>query len=437
MKESDIYKDLKLVQSPIDRDRQADLDRYLQYFTGCRNLTKKYEWDNSILTQGLDRLQQEQSGIQWNKPDNPPPKASKRPLSENQLAHAITTRLTALLFGEGKCPEVSSESEETQAMVDAWLKASDFWNYLSLARNYGGAEGSVVIGLAIINGKVEIDVEDAQYCYPEYEGRKLTQLTIRTSPYNYTVWTDTDKISIWTTDLDTPLSENTKWQYEVTPHGFPVLPYCFVQNEQILHSIDGLSDYNGQLGNLDTIDRLHSEAVIGVENNCDPSMWMTYNDLEEGKKTKISTGSGTVLKLNVGESVGLLELDGSGAKVAKELADGLKEDVMQSCRVVLDEGKASGKTATELQIRETALKEHVGELRRQYGPVVEFLVELYLRYMQVVDYNVELSWVSEGVSVLEAKSKAETKAIYVGMLLNLLDRGIITADELKEELEDD
>lgn len=435
MKLNQIYENYELYECEEDKERQLELDRYLQYYLGCQNALKLYSWDDSPLMSGLDRIQSEQYGIKWNKPITKPPRQSKKPYHESQLAHAIVTRLTALLFGNGKQPDIEIDNEIAEEKIEEFIKKTNFWSKLSLARNYGGAQGSVVIGLQLINNEIKLDIEDAQYCLPIFDNNdRLIQLTFKANPYDFVIYDEIYKYNIWTDDVDKPIDDKTEFNIDVSKHGFSKIPYFWIKNEQIIRSIDGLSDYNGQLENINAIDRIYSECIIGVEQNCDPSMVMKFQDADAMKKANgIETGAGTVIKMMAGDDLSLLELQGSGAIAGMQLAETIKENIMQSCRVILDEGKASGKTATELQIRETALKEHVDELRRQYGPAIEYIIELYLDFINM-PYDIEIEWPKEGVNVIEQKTKVETFKLYLESLITLMDKGILTDMEFKEKL---
>lgn len=435
MKLNQIFEEYNLAACEEDKERQLELDRYLQYYLGCQNALKLYSWDDSPLMAGLDRIQAEQYGIKWNKPITKPPRQSKKPYHESQLAHAIVTRLTALLFGNGKQPEIEVENELIEEKIEEFIKKTNFWSKLSLARNYGGAQGSVIVGLQLINNEIKLDIEDAQYCWPIFDHNdRLIQLMFKTNPYDFVIYDNFYKYNIWTDDIDKPVDDKTEFNVEISKHGFSRIPYFWIKNEQIMRSLDGLSDYNGQIENINAIDRIYSECIIGVEQNCDPSMIMKFQDADSMKNTNgIETGAGTVIKMMAGDDLSLLELQGSGAIAGMQLAETIKENIMQSCRVVLDEGKASGKTATELQIRETALKEHVDELRRQYGPAIEYIIELYLDFIGQ-PFDIEIKWPKEGVNIVEQKTKVETFKLYLESLITLMDKGILTDMEFKEKL---
>jgi hypothetical protein len=436
MKLGKLYQEINIEEIEVDRDRQLLLDRHLQYFLTKNNELKTHDWDHFPALKGLDLIQLQQlgEGMGLSKSNCKVNAKSRKPLAEYQIPHAIVTRLTALLFGNGKTPLIESSDETISEFIKTWEKESGLWTKLSMARNYGGAEGSVVIGLFIDqNGKVKIDVEDAQYCWPVYKQNKLINLMIKTNPYDFCIFDNINEYHIWTDDVENSISEKTEWNYEIIPHGFDRLPYIFIKNEDILHDYDGLSDYEGNLENFDTINRLMSQTVIGVEANCDPTAVITSQEPDK-IPANVPTGASVVLKLQTGDSYQLVEPSGSGASVGIATATEVIERVLQNCRVVLDEGKASGKTATELQIRETTLREHVCELKRQYGPALEFIVELMLRYNGYTNYDVKIGWPDEGPSVYDKQMQADIIVKLTASFEKLMAMGVMSVEDVKENL---
>lgn len=428
-------KDLYYIEHDIDRERT--LETYLKYYLGLQYCNKISDWDQGMLDQGMDEAEIFNAGVSWDdalknpqyfkKPAIKIPFKNRKPITQNNLATAIVERLTSLLFSDKYKPEIESisENEEIDEIIEDILKSTNFWQNMSLARNYGGSEGSVLIGWVIRNNKLSFEIEDARFVTPMFEGDVLKQIIIKNSCKEYYVCDDVNEYLIIANLKDEEMpNSKTEWIIQSTPHGFARIPWYYVNNTLILHSNDGLSDFNGQLGNFDAIDRINSELIIGVENNVDPSMVFKARDPNVAKRSELQVGSGTVIYCGTDEDLKFIEINGAGINVGRDLVKDIQENILQACRVTLEEPKAIGQTATEINQKSERVFEHVSALRTQYEKAIEYMVELALEYLGYTDNQVEVEWPKESKTIQDISTSADILVKFSDALGKLAAIGI-------------
>lgn len=389
-------------------ERQLALDVLWRHFRCQSYDARKLEWDG---TPRLDHLETEAIATQGAIPPgfvdagaSLVPLRFRKPSAPYYLARAIVKRFTGLLFSSKRHPVVTVEGDPlTEDYLNAVIETGRLWAQMIQARNFGGAMGTVAIGFSLLHGKPVFEVFDPRWCTPKFIDRTSQELASIELRYQYPdevrdpetgQWVegwfwyrrviDTETDTVWARvpvgDGDEPKWE--KWKSREVEHGLGECPVQWIQNEVVQDDIDGDPDCHGCYDMIERIDSLNAQADRGIISNCDPSL-VINSDHELDSLTK---GSGSAIKLEAGGGAQYLEINGSGPKAAREMADGLEQKVLLMAHCVLDQARSAvAKTATEVDRDYSAMWEKCDVLREQYGEKgVKRLLEKVLRLLRKV-----------------------------------------------------
>jgi hypothetical protein len=324
-----------------------------------------------------------------------------------RAARLIVNRFTDLLFAEGSHPSISIPSDQkTQEWVSGLVEAAHYWQRFTIARDMGGAMGSVAVGFKFVGGRPVIEVHDPRWCTPIIRDRSTWDLDGLEIRYMFsqvqTVVDDKGKpqsVEVWywyrrtiDTNADTvyqPLivdperaPEDRDWQVDTNAtnaHQFGFCPARWIQNLPNDDEVDGTSDCDGTWDAMEMLDGLMSQSAIGARANADPTVVFNTKDqtLDQVKK-----GTGNALRVEVEGRVSYLEIMGGGIKTALDVRKELKSDTLQACQCVLDDEDGSGQPATAAAVirRYQAMFNKARRLREQYGemgakPLLEMLLD--------------------------------------------------------------
>lgn len=389
-----------------ESERFLSMDRCEQFYRGIQHDAKCAGWDGRMVARShSDRSNAHAHGMSEDPVYLKTPWYNRRPYVRKQLCPSVVHRFTSLLFGETRIPRIESLDDSGKADGQDWIShaidACEWWSRWSEARDLGGAVGSVVAVLQILDGEPLVEVVNAKLCTPQWKGdksrRELAAIDIR---YKHNV---TKVVSVTQRDgsrrevlkdvvewfwrviddqVDVVLSApvETKGALDWTverwaAHGLGFCPAVWVQNTECTSDDDGLPDCDQQWDNFDALDALMSDAFKGTHYNADPTVVMKSDQ----DVSQIKTGSDGAILLEKGGDVSLLELQGTGGKAAQEQAAVVKDSILEDVRCVLDEGEASGRSATELVKRTESMYERADDLRRQYGDAMRRAFMMLLR----------------------------------------------------------
>lgn len=392
--------------------RFRTMDNAERYFLGLQYSDCKANWDGQQAV-GIDRAMQDRMAHISDKPPySDTPFYLRNPYVKRQLCPSVIHRLTGLLFGENLTPNIKAKDPQDQQFIDQLLKTTKWWLKMNQARDYGGGVGSVALGVSLLDGDPVVEVVNGKFCTPIFkyndanlailEGIRIVYMRpitrtkkVLTNDGREVVKVEEDVeyfLRIVTKQSDVQMvSPDGKDAWEITSyinHGLGYVPWVWIKNSNILNDVDGKPDCDGTWETLNMIDALLSQGAMGVKGSCDPTPVFTLPPEAEGSASGIKLGVGrgnaVVLPAIPGVDVAaiMLETSGAGGEIALKYAAALKDAALEDIRCVLDEGKATGRSATELVKRTQAMYEHASELRQMYGPAMEQLLEMLLKIIR-------------------------------------------------------
>lgn len=330
----------------------------------------------------------------------------KRPTAPYNLCKAIVQRFTGLLFSDARHPEVIvDDDQDTKKFLDAVIEQTQFWARWRLARNLGGAIGSLLMTVHVREGKFSIEVHNPKhvqilwkdrralvplavlkcYRYPVEEDvidpRTGERKGVRIVEYLYRrIITEEDDTVYRPARLDGDDANN--WEIESeAKHGLHFFPGIWIQNMPVLEEEDGDPDCKGVYQNFDAIDRLLAQINKGTLCNLDPTLVIKKDPLllAAEQSSGIRKGSDNSLNVGIGGSANYLEMGGQGVETGLKVVAQLKQNTLDvtGC-VMVDPSTISGAAASAKAIEYiyAPMLERADDLRVQYGDfgVVALLV---------------------------------------------------------------
>jgi hypothetical protein len=324
------------------------------------------------------------------------------PSTQYDLPRLIVDRPTALLFGEGRFPEICLEPQvagQDVSLVNKWL--GDIAEEGSLAHaaliwaRQGAASGTAVMTWALVDGEFDFETHRAEFCQPTFDPKKRKRLVGLEKRYKFKkqqeqtsngtvviVEVDFWHREEWTVDehvvyKDAPVNKDGSepmWEIDDRSNN-PVagrLPGVWVKNIDPgdASQIDGISLLDGLADIIEDMDRTLSQKSRAVRYNQDPER--AYFGMTPEQVATISTGGGTtsLLPAKPGGDLKLIEMNGEGQKIAEEHVVAQRGRVLETARVVSPEPErliAAAQSGAAMRILFAAMLELVSELRQSYG----------------------------------------------------------------------
>lgn len=363
----------------------------------------------------------------WDKapPGRRVPLRAQRPSVQYDLPRPIVDRPTALLFGEGRFPELlfeprirpaktsaqdAQDAHEAQvAGVNAWLSAiADEGDLPQVALTWarqGARLSSACMTWGVVDGVFEFEAHATRHCTPTFHPRRRGVLTRLEKRYKHKVATEelrqgtrvVVEKDFWHREVwdetshvvyaDEPVSDREpSWrEADRVEHGFGFVPAVWVKNlDDGEGRVDGLSLLDGIGDVIEDMDRTLSQKSRAVRYNQEPER--VYYGLKEEDRGRVeTTGGGASRALppkKDGGDAALLELKGDGQRVAEEHVTAQRGRVLEVTRVTMPDPErllAASKSGAALRILFAPTLELVGELRQSYGRGLRQLFEQVLR----------------------------------------------------------
>lgn len=367
---------------------------------GLTDLYRGHQYDNKGLSVAWDKLPVGGRHV---------PLRSQKPSTQYDLPRLIVDRPTALLFGEGRFPEIAYVPQDTTADVTAvneWLgniiEEGALAHAALIWARQGAACGTGVMTWAIVDGEFDFETHIAAYCKPTFDTRKRSRLIALEKRYkfkkqaesvvnNVVVWREVDfwHREEWTIEkhvvyADAPVNSDGSepmWTI-VDEQPNPVkgtLPGVWVKNIDPgdASQIDGISLLDGLYDMVEDIDRTLSQKSRAVRYNQDPER--VYFGVTQDQWGSIMAGGGGTLAMppKPGADVKLLEMSGEGQKIAEEHVVAQRGRVLETARVVSPEPErliAAAQSGSAMRILFAAMLELVSELRQSYGVALREIV---------------------------------------------------------------
>jgi hypothetical protein len=360
--------------------RSYHLDAMESYYRATQDDGKMYDWDGNMMGYGG------QADVQ---PGWYVPMKRRRPCARYDLGKLIVTRLTSMVFGSERFPELRIEGDpDAQDYVRALAEASRLSTRMIEARNLGGAVGTACLSFCFKNGLPRVEVHNAKHCtvlswvdedekvvkavlkaytYPRQvfdpEAGKL-----RTVNYYYARYWDEEREIIWD-PIPQRVAETQRWQqysHKTVEHKFGFCPFYWIQNLPDSQNLDGESDYEGLTENFDQLNQLLSADTKGVKANCDPTLVVKMDpNMNEGN---IQKGSNNAIFSPNGAAY--LTLPETATKAAENTMEKIRAYTLDVAGVVLtDPEKMSGsaQSAQAMRIIYAPMLAKCDLLREQYG----------------------------------------------------------------------
>lgn len=371
-------------------DRFRLLDKQHAYFCANQDKGKLYDWDGNIT--GAAGMPIKTGWVV--------PHKLRRPSTRYDMAKLIVLRLTSMVFGQDRFPEIRVEGDaDAEDYIRTLATESRLPVRMAEARNMGGATGTACLSFGFRNGKPRVQVHNAKHvlvtAWDDYDERRpAAVLKAYSSPKQ--VWDTTEKriktVSYWTVyhwsqtievvwrDIpesvaNTPLWSS--WPSTTTLHGYGFCPFYWIQNRPCSEEQDGEGDYEGIEDTLDELNRLLSATTKGTIANVDPTL--VIKEDPTANTGQVFKGSEHAIFAKGGAEY--LELKGTAVQTAERQLERLRSYILDVAGVVLaDPEKLAGaaQSAKALEILYQPMLANCDILREQYG---EHGVKVMLRDM--------------------------------------------------------
>lgn len=381
-------------QAPLralcEDDRFRLLDKQEAYFRATQDRGKQYNWDGHIDGAAGASI----------KPGWVVPHRQRRPSTRYDMAKLIVLRLTSMVFGQDRFPEIRVDGDpEAEDYVRTLAVEARLPVRMAEARNLGGATGTACLSFGFRDGKPRVQVHNAKHVlvlrWADYDERRpAAVLKAYSSPRQ--VWDDGNKRIVtkmfwtvyhWTDELevvwrDIPeavaaLPTWQQWPKTTHVHKYGFCPFYWIQNRPCSEEQDGEGDYEGQEETLDEINRLLSATTKGTIANVDPTL--VIKEDPSANTGQVFKGSDNAIFSKNGAEY--LELKGTAVQTAERQIERLRSYVLDVAGVVMaDPEKLAGaaQSAKALEILYQPMLANCDILREQYG---EHGVKIILRDM--------------------------------------------------------
>ena len=310
----------------------------------------------------------------------------RRPSAPYPLPRVIVNRFTGLLFSESQHPKIRSiGSPKTEDYATALAEYSRLWAAMVLARTFGGATGTFVIGFKFITGRPAIEVLDPRWVTPKFKSRdtlELASIEHRWAWPEYVLMEDGnyEEVWYWTRRLvdeqmdvvwnRVPVGNGDEPAWleippdDVRKHGFGFCPFHWGQNQPVTDSEDGEPDCIGAYDMVEEADQLIAAGGLSLKRNLDPTVIIS-TDL---KLAELRKGSDNAIKVEKGGDAKYMEGTFEGPKQALAHAEKLRDWILEVTQCVLDsEDAQSPETATKVRERQANMRARADIFREQYG----------------------------------------------------------------------
>lgn len=435
-----------------ENERFFDIDKQESYFRCAQDDHKRYDWDGRLM--GYSEFADIAPGFVV-------PYKHRRPSTRYDLGRVIVTRITSMLFGADRFPEIRVEGDEdAEGFVKALCESSKLPSRMIEARNLGGACGSVGLSFAFVEGRPRVEVHNAKHLTVlrwadesewkvgaaiksyGYERRVFDPGTkkIKTVRYYYARYWDENVEIVWSPIPEAVAKQPDWWRSpnKTVQHGYGFTPFYWVQNEPDSTCPDGFSDYEGLCDDLDELNQVFSASSRGTKANCDPTLVIRMDpSVNTGM---IKKGSDNALFSPGGAEY--LELGGGAVEAAKSTMEQIRAAVLDTASVVLaDPEKLSGaaQSAAALRILFAPMTAKCDIHREQYGDnaIKPILVGMLRASKQILAGGSQTRELADGSVVIEQPVIViSKKPIHEGESGGKSDRKVRYEDRVPGDLEE-
>jgi len=393
--------------------RQQRLNRLWAVYRAQHYDVFKYDWDGR---ERMDDLEQEVAAgggyapMGFTTVGREFPIKLRRPTAPYALITVIVNRFTGLLFGETTHPAIRVPgAPDTEDWLFGVSQATRLWAQLNQARAYGGAMGSVGLGLKFLDGVPAMEVHDPRWSIPTFADQHGPEPVVVRFEKKYqfpqdvfdparkrwvtrALWyrrvIDAQRDVTYMEEPVDPAGKLPAWKEDPArtfTHGFGFCPVIWVQNQPVQDSVDGDPDCPPPVYDQShTIDMLEAQAIKGTLANLDPTLHIA--DSEE-TENEIKKGSDNAIKTSAQGKVSYVEIEGTGPKSGFERAKDIRAQALEVAQCILDNPEIGDRaTATEVVHRFSAMIGKAGVLRAQYGELgVKKWLDMVVRAARAIE----------------------------------------------------
>lgn len=386
--------------SLYDSPRAYELAFRESYFKGTQHDQKASDWDGRVIANnsnggGSIRTTAPFLGSAGALTHQYIPLSSRRPSTPYRLAKKVVKAFTALLFGEGRWPQLNSDDEDTQAFAQALVEESGLALTMIQARNFGGSCGSVGLSWAFVDGKPRVSVHKSRTVHPiAWRDRDMFIPSHVVELYQFEQLAPDEHGNLvpqafwyrrdWTEQADVVFipqpveraEDEGEWIWQVdeeatTVHGSGECHFVWIVNQppEEKGEYDGLPDYDGVYEQCDSIDTLNSVLMSGTIRNLDPTLVVKINP-QDGVQPPGQKGSGAGINVGANGDAKYLELAGTAASAGQGVLTLERGQVLETCECVLldpDKAAAAGTSSIALKVIYAPMLGPAEILRMQYG----------------------------------------------------------------------
>jgi hypothetical protein len=383
------------IASAFTRRPQAPKPEESPRFQRLRELERMY-WGEQYEHRGLQPS--------WDKltPGRYVPLRAQKPSAQYDLPRLIVDRPTALLFGEGRFPEIEFSPREDGADVSdttKWLSEvateGELQHCLLVAARQGARLGTAVITWCVCEGEFEFEPHLAIFCKPTFHEKKRKKLIGLEKRYKFKrevedigpdgrtryvekdfwhreTWDEKEHV-VYKDALAPADGSEPIWEVaDTAAHLWPGCPAVWIKNldDADASDEDGISLLEGLADLTEDIDRTLSQKSRAVRYNQDPERVYFGLTEDQAKRIRIGGGATTTLPAKPGADLALIELRGEGQRVAEEHVVSQRGRTLETARVVAPDSErllAAARSGAALRILFAPMLELVGEMRTSYG----------------------------------------------------------------------
>lgn len=361
-------------------DRFRAIDKQESYFRATQDNGKAHDWDGNIIGAAGMPIK-----AGWAVPHR-----LRRPSTRYDMAKLIVVRLTSMVFGQDRFPEIRVEGDkDAEDYIRTLATESRLPVKMAEARNMGGATGTACLSFGFRDGKPRVQVHNAKHvlvtAWRDYDERRpAAVLKAYSSPRQ--VWSAEERriktVNYWTVyhwsetlevvwrDIPEAIANTPTWSLwpkrEQTIHGYGFCPFYWIQNHPCSEEQDGEGDYEGLEATLDELNRLLSATTKGTIANVDPTL--VIKEDPSANSGQVFKGSEHAIFAKGGAEY--LELKGTAVQTAERQLERIRQYVLDVAGVVMaDPEKLAGaaQSAKALEIIYQPMLAACDILREQYG----------------------------------------------------------------------
>lgn len=378
-------------------DRFQRLDKLEAYYRCTQYDDRRYTWDGKRRGVGGES----DLDVGWYVPLR-----LRRPTARYDLPRLIVDRLTSMVFGAERFPQLVVEGDENaQDYVRELAREARLNVKIQEARTKGGSQGASCLSFGFVDGKPRISVHNAKhvtvlrwadrylyrpaaaleaYSYKRTVYDSITGRSREALVYFARYWDETEEV-VWE-----PISEEiarvpgawAKLPSVRVEHGLGFCPVYWIQNRPDADGVDGDSDYEGQTDRCDEMNTLLSATGKGTVANVDPTLVILDDPQMNGGSVR--KGSDNAIYSKGGAQY--LELRGDSLKAALLLLAEHKQQALDTAGVVLGDPSMAGKAASAAALRVLYLPmiNEADRLREQYGHALCVMMRDMLRAAKMI-----------------------------------------------------